>query len=28
VQQLADGLYLYKIVRNNTLVSEGKFIKN
>ncbi len=28
VQQLADGLYLYKIVRNNALVSEGKFIKN
>ena len=28
VQQLADGLYLYKIVKNNTLVSEGKFIKN
>jgi subtilisin family serine protease len=28
VQQLADGLYLYKIVRNNSFVSEGKFIKN
>ncbi len=28
VQQLTDGLYLYKIVRNNTFVSEGKFIKN
>ena len=28
VQQLADGLYLYKIVKGNTLVAEGKFIKN
>ncbi|HXU28779.1 MAG TPA: S8 family peptidase, partial [Bacteroidia bacterium] len=28
VQQLADGLYLYKILKNNTLVSQGKFVKN
>ena len=28
VQQLVDGLYLYKIVKNNTLVSQGKFVKN
>jgi len=27
VQQLADGLYLYKILKNNTLVSQGKFVK-
>jgi len=28
VQQLADGLYLYKIVKGTNLVSQGKFIKN
>ena len=28
VQQLADGLYLYKIFKNKTLISQGKFIKN
>lgn len=28
VQQLADGLYLYKILRNKNLISQGKFIKN
>jgi subtilisin family serine protease len=27
VQQLADGLYLYKILKNNTLVAQGKFVK-
>ena len=28
IQQLADGLYLYKILKNKTLISQGKFIKN
>ena len=28
VEQLNDGLYLYKIVRNNQVIAEGKFIKN
>ncbi len=28
LQQLADGLYLYKIVKGSTLIAEGKFIKN
>jgi subtilisin family serine protease len=28
VQQLADGLYLYKIIKGNTMIAEGKFIKN
>ncbi|MHB8261259.1 MAG: S8 family peptidase [Bacteroidia bacterium] len=28
VQQLANGLYLYKILRNKNLIAEGKFIKN
>lgn len=28
VQQLSNGLYLYKIFKNNELVSQGKFIKN
>ena len=28
VQQLADGLYLYKIFKNKTCIAQGKFIKN
>ena len=28
VQQLTDGLYLYKILKNNTLIAQGKFVKN
>lgn len=28
VQQLADGLYLYKILKNKAVISQGKFIKN
>jgi len=28
VQQLADGLYLYKILKEKTVIYQGKFIKN
>jgi subtilisin family serine protease len=28
VGQLPDGLYLYKILKSQTLISQGKFIKN
>jgi subtilisin family serine protease len=28
VQQLADGLYLYKVFKNKALVAQGKFIKD